>query len=108
MLVQLNPPLPLDTPEGPAIAHFVIDYGPEHDLLWVCFLRKDRRIWCYGNRDVLANKNLTFHRPSESAGHQQHDQHHDKNAADADTVSVVWSGAPIGGEAVVPATGDQQ
>ena len=20
-----------------ALAHFLIDYGPEHDLMWVCF-----------------------------------------------------------------------
>ena len=37
MLVQLNPPLPLETSKGPGWAHFVIDYGPESALLWVVF-----------------------------------------------------------------------
>jgi hypothetical protein len=32
MLVQLNPPLPLETPKGAGWAHFVIDYGPESAL----------------------------------------------------------------------------
>lgn len=27
MIKQLNPPLPLTTPQGKAWAHFVIDYG---------------------------------------------------------------------------------
>ena len=33
MILQLNPPLPLETPKGKAWAHFIIDYGLEHDLL---------------------------------------------------------------------------
>ena len=33
MMLQLNPPIELDTePRGRGWAHFVIDYGPEHDL----------------------------------------------------------------------------
>ena len=35
MITQLNPPLPLETSKGPGLAHFVIDYGAEADLLWV-------------------------------------------------------------------------
>ena len=35
-LTQLNPPLPLETSKGPGWAHFVIDYGQESALLWVC------------------------------------------------------------------------
>lgn len=31
MMLQLNPPLPLNTPKGPALAHFVLDYGPIND-----------------------------------------------------------------------------
>jgi hypothetical protein len=37
MIVQLNPPIPIKTPEGKALAHVLIDYGPEFDLLWVVF-----------------------------------------------------------------------
>ena len=31
-LQQLSPPIPLDTPKGKALAHIIIDYGPEFDL----------------------------------------------------------------------------
>jgi len=37
MIVQLNPPIPLETPKGKALAQALIDYGVEHDLVWVCF-----------------------------------------------------------------------
>jgi hypothetical protein len=32
MMLQLNPPLPLDTPRGKALAHLIIDYGPEASI----------------------------------------------------------------------------
>ena len=40
MITQLNPPLPMQTPKGDGLAHFVIDYGPESDLLWVIFMQR--------------------------------------------------------------------
>ena len=61
MIQQLNPPLPLDTPKGPALAHLVIDYGPEHNLLWVCF-GHDGEIWTWDNTKVRASKNITMGR----------------------------------------------
>lgn len=61
-MLQLNPPLPLITPRGKAIAHFLIDYGPEHDLLWVCF-QEDGECWTWRNQDIRAEKNVTFGRP---------------------------------------------
>ena len=36
-VTQLNPPIPLMTPKGRAVAHFLIDYGIENELMWVCF-----------------------------------------------------------------------
>ena len=48
-LTQLNPPLPLETPKGPGLANFVIDYGPEADLLWVVFLNADGACWTVPN-----------------------------------------------------------
>lgn len=62
---QLNPPIPLITPKGKALAHLVIDYGPEHDLIWVCFQRNGE-IWCCANQDVRADTNITFHRTGVS------------------------------------------
>lgn len=35
MMMQLNPPIPVWTPKGEGIAHALIDYGLEHDLLVV-------------------------------------------------------------------------
>jgi hypothetical protein len=62
MLTQLNPPLPLLTPKGKAWAHLVIDYGPEADLLWVCFQDEDGACWTWCNRDVRIQSNATLGR----------------------------------------------
>lgn len=64
MILQLNPPLPLETPKGKALAHFVIDYGPEHDLVWVCF-QSDGECWSWQNPDIRATTNVTFKRQTE-------------------------------------------
>jgi len=62
-ILQLNPPLPVTTPKGKALAHILIDYGPEHDLIWTCF-QDSGEIWCWRNQDIRAEKNTTFARPS--------------------------------------------
>ncbi len=62
MLTQLNPPLPLTTPKGKAWAHLVIDYGPEADLMWVCFQNDDGACWTWCNRDVRIQANATLGR----------------------------------------------
>lgn len=61
-MMQLSPPLPVVTPKGKALAHILIDYGPEADLIWVCF-QSDGEVWCWQNQDVRADKNITFQRP---------------------------------------------
>lgn len=43
------------------MAHVLIDYGLEHDLLWVCF-QEDGQVWTYRNQDIKADKNVTFGR----------------------------------------------
>jgi len=62
MLTQLNPPIPLITPKGKAWAHIVIDYGQDHDLLWVCFQDETGECWTWGNRDVRIQENITMGR----------------------------------------------
>ena len=52
MITQLNPPLPLETPKGSGLAHFVIDYGPESDLIWVVFMNADGACWSVPNPEV--------------------------------------------------------
>jgi hypothetical protein len=60
MMMQLNPPLPVDTPKGPAYAHMVIDYSQEHYVLFVCFLCDTGECWVLPNRDVKLQQNLTM------------------------------------------------
>lgn len=62
MILQIDPCIPLTTPKGPALAHFLIDYGPESDLLWVCFQDCTGECWTWRNRDVRAQKNTTLDR----------------------------------------------
>lgn len=61
MMLQLDPPLPIITPKGPGLAHVLIDYGPEHDIVWVAFL-ENGECWSYRNQDIRAENNVTFGR----------------------------------------------
>lgn len=62
MILQLDPPIPLVTPKGKGLAHLVIDYGPEHNLLWVVFLDEGGQCWTYPNSFVTAQENVTMGR----------------------------------------------
>lgn len=61
-MLQLNPPLPLNTPKGEGFAHFLLDYGPESDLYWTVFITETGEIWTFANREVRASKNITLGR----------------------------------------------
>jgi hypothetical protein len=50
------------TPKGKGIAHFLIDYGPESDLLWVVFQDDSRECWTWSNSQILADKNFSLGR----------------------------------------------
>ena len=65
MITQLNPPLPLDTSKGAGLAHFVIDYGPEADLMWVVFLDKDGSCWSVPNPEIRMASNWSMGRRPE-------------------------------------------
>lgn len=62
MMLQLNPPQPLDTPKGPAWAVALVDYGPDHDLCWVCFVRDTGECWTFRNGDIRQPSNVTYGR----------------------------------------------
>lgn len=90
MLTQLNPPMPLDTPKGKALAHFVIDYGPEHDLMWVTFVDATGECWTWPNYQIRAQQNITMGRVAKQAvqpegpllpthGHNGHGKNHSAN-----------------------------
>ena len=61
-MLQLNPPIPVNTPYGKGWAHVLIDYSQEHDLLWVVFLDETGECWTLPNRDVRIQKNLSLGR----------------------------------------------
>ena len=62
MILQLNPPLPMQTPKGSGLAHFVIDYSIESNLFWVVFLDESGECWTFGNPEIRACKNITIGR----------------------------------------------
>jgi hypothetical protein len=66
-MLQLNPPLPMETPKGSGLAHFVIDYGPEAHLLWGVFLDEGGACWTVPNPEVRMQSNWTFNRGRKAA-----------------------------------------
>lgn len=50
------------TDKGSGLAHLVIDYGPEHDLVWVVSLDDGGDIWCVRNPLVRMPWNETLGR----------------------------------------------
>ncbi len=57
----------MQTPKGDGLAHFVIDYGPESDLLWVVFLEKDGASWAVPNPEVRMKFNWSMGRRKPEA-----------------------------------------
>jgi hypothetical protein len=61
-ILQLSPPLPLNTPKGSGLAWLVIDYGIEHNLMWTVAIDATGEIWTFSNKEVRAQKNITMER----------------------------------------------
>jgi hypothetical protein len=57
-----KPPITLITPKGNGWAHFLIDYGIEHDLIWVVFQDDTGECWSWLNRDIKIQSNITLNR----------------------------------------------
>lgn len=65
---QLNPPLPMTvTGKGKGQAMAVIDYGPEHHLIWVVAMDETGEIWSTPNPDVRMQPNWTMGRRAPKA-----------------------------------------
>lgn len=63
MFTQLNPPIPLHVlGKGDGHAVGLIDYGQEHNLIWVTALDANGEIWCAPNPEVRMPKNWTMGR----------------------------------------------
>ena len=58
-ITRIDPPLPLDTPKGRAMAHFLIDYGFEHHLMWVCFQDETGECWTWNNTQIRLQPNIS-------------------------------------------------
>jgi hypothetical protein len=68
MFTQLDPPIPLHVlGRGDGYALAVIDYGPEHNLLWVTAIDATGEIWCAPNPEVRMQANWSLGRPNPMA-----------------------------------------
>lgn len=68
MFTQLDPPLPLHVlGKGDGYALAVIDYGQEHNLLWVTAIDATGEIWCAPNPTVRMQANWSMGRPASLA-----------------------------------------
>jgi hypothetical protein len=63
MMMQLQPPIPLVHKDGRRfLALIVIDYSPEHDVLWLGGFEESRELWCLGNAELRLADNLSLGR----------------------------------------------
>jgi hypothetical protein len=60
MILQLDPTIPVETPRGKGFAHFLIDYGSEHHLLWTVFLNDSGECWTFKNPEIRLESNPTM------------------------------------------------
>jgi hypothetical protein len=60
--IRLDPPIPMISPKGTCLAHFLKDYGVEHDDVWVVFQDDTGECWSWQNRLMRAQKNITMGR----------------------------------------------
>ncbi len=60
MFIQLTTPIPVHViDKGAGLAFAVIDYGIEHNLIWVTALNASGEIWCAPNPKVRVAENWT-------------------------------------------------
>ena len=68
MLTQLEPPIPLHVlGKGDGYAFAVIDYGAEHNLMWVTAIDATGEIWCAPNPEVRMQSNWSLGRAKPMA-----------------------------------------
>jgi hypothetical protein len=68
MFQQLEPPIPVHVlDKGAGFAFAVIDYGQEHNLIWVTAINDTGEIWCAPNPRVRLQANWTMGRKKPAA-----------------------------------------
>ena len=86
MIIRIDPALPIVTPKGKALAHFLIDYGIDHDLIWVCFQNDTGECWSWKNKEIRATENITMGRLNDHISKNQMEEfsfnrkHMDRNS----------------------------
>ncbi len=72
-MVQLDPTIPVITPDGKGEAIGWIDYSKDDDLLWIVFLQSSGECWIYPNPQIRACPNITTGRmPGVSSSELSH------------------------------------
>lgn len=68
MFTQLDPTIPVHIiDKGDGYAFAVIDYGQDHNLIWVTALNEGGEIWCAPNPKVRVSHNWTIGREAGKA-----------------------------------------
>lgn len=62
MRLRLDPPIPLETPKGYGLAHFIDDYGIDHEDYWGVCLTETGEWWWFKNSEVRGCENKTVGR----------------------------------------------
>ena len=60
MMLQLNPPLHVVTPKGEAWARIVIDYGVDHNPVFICDLFEDRSTLNVDSEEIYWGGNTMY------------------------------------------------
>jgi hypothetical protein len=62
-MLQLDPLIPVLVKHKDAwvkaMVHVMIDYGFEHDLMFVCFADESRECWTVANKNIRAQDTIT-------------------------------------------------
>jgi hypothetical protein len=67
MITQIDPPLHMQTTKGPGWAHFILDYGPEHHVIWGVAMDADGAWWWVPNPEAKLSPNWTMERRPQPA-----------------------------------------
>lgn len=57
--MQLNPPIPVETPLGYGFAHLLEDGRAGADAIWQVFIARTGESWWFGNRYIRLSSDIT-------------------------------------------------
>ncbi|WGR74300.1 MULTISPECIES: hypothetical protein [unclassified Bradyrhizobium] len=65
-ILQLNPPIYVETPLGSAVCMFLWEHGLEIDVQWCCFIESTGEPWWLPNNQIRLSTNLSAGRSKTS------------------------------------------